>query len=135
MTSAQLNRSTSVEEVFRDLATAIELLVQRAGNGSVSPEQWRRADEILEALPLSSYEFSLARRRLGNARMYLHEGEKGAASFELKLLQGQVASLSDAFLGDNALPMRRLRINRKLRGDRLSAASGRSTGRRRSALS
>jgi hypothetical protein len=49
---------------------------------SVSPLR-----DLLEALPLDSVEFSLAKNRLANAEHYLKVGEYGAARFELRLLR------------------------------------------------
>jgi hypothetical protein len=43
---------------------------------------------MLEALPLTSAEFSLAANRLANAQHYLESGECGGARYELCLLHG-----------------------------------------------
>ena len=45
---------------------------------------------ILECLPLSTSEFDLAKKRIGNAKRYLRSHERGAARYEIRLLFGSL---------------------------------------------
>ena len=51
---------------------------------------------MLAALPLSSSEFGLAGNRLNNARRYFQSAERGAARYELRLLERTLQSLADS---------------------------------------
>ena len=55
-------------------------------------ERRRIADlrALLESLPLATDEFALAARRLQNADRYLRSRERGAARYELRLLDGSL---------------------------------------------
>ena len=46
--------------------------------------------ELLRSLPLASDQYAVASRRLANARRYLTVGERGAAEYELRLLEGSL---------------------------------------------
>lgn len=56
------------------------------------PERIEWIQRLLESLPLSTSEFGLAMARLENAERYLISNERGAAMFELKLLEGNLQS-------------------------------------------
>ncbi|MHB0955391.1 MAG: hypothetical protein ACYC0X_03335 [Pirellulaceae bacterium] len=46
--------------------------------------------DLLRSLPLASDQYALASRRLSNASRYLTAGERGAAEYELRLLEGSL---------------------------------------------
>ena len=52
-------------------------------------------DLLLESLPLSTNEFGLARNRLKNAGRYMACAERGAAQYELKMLECNLRSWAD----------------------------------------
>jgi hypothetical protein len=51
--------------------------------------------DLLRSLPLATEQFALASRRLANARRYLTAGERGAAVYELRLLEGVLFEPAD----------------------------------------
>lgn len=71
--------------------------LQRSG---VAPDELAELSGLFEALPLASDEFALACRRLENARRYLSAGERGAARYELQLLEGGLMNASAARAGN-----------------------------------
>ena len=52
------------------------------------------AETLMSTLPIATGEFVAARNRLRNALQYYEGGEPGAASYELRLLAGQLQPLS-----------------------------------------
>jgi hypothetical protein len=69
------------------LCQALDNLLGRAGRGGCFVGGFEQTRQILEALPLTSTEFSLAVNRLANAQRYVQYGEHGAARYELRLLR------------------------------------------------
>ena len=84
-------------ELFEIFALALELLEKQSTNETVLPGQWEDLRQILEALPLSSPEFSVGVNRLENVHRYFQQEENGAAMFELRLLQRRMGALRQEF--------------------------------------
>ena len=90
----QQHRQTSFE--IRD---RIELILNRLRHVIESPAdkpaaiaELKEVAQLFECLPLSSFEFELAIRRLQNGVRYLQSDEYGAAQFELRLLASSFRS-------------------------------------------
>jgi hypothetical protein len=67
-------------------------LLDGIGRRCVSSRELVLIAELLETLPLATEFFSLAKRRLLNARRYLDSAEFGAAGYELRLLHGMLSA-------------------------------------------
>jgi hypothetical protein len=66
-----------------ELAFHLERAYEHAGRPSAS-EPLCRCQIVLEALPITTTEYSLLRNRLRNAERYSMQREKGAARFEIR---------------------------------------------------
>ena len=73
---------------FKVVRDEVKSLVDVTGRRCVSSRELAQIAEFLETLPLTTERFSLARQRLRNAQRYLESAEFGAASYELRLLDG-----------------------------------------------
>ena len=80
---------TSVEDRFRQTLEVLDHLLKQVGHQEVD---FHILDRLLQGLPLSSGEFSLASNRLRNAAGYLVSSEIGAAKWELTALRNQIES-------------------------------------------
>jgi hypothetical protein len=80
------------ESLRVQLCRTLEYLLTQAASDGDPDAGFEQARQVLEALPLATAEFSVARNRLANGRRYLQSGECGAARFELRLL---LQSLND----------------------------------------
>jgi hypothetical protein len=74
------------------LCQVLDNLLDRVGRASSAVSGFEQTRQLLEVLPLSSAEFSLAVHRLANAQRYLQSGERGAARYELGLLRRSLES-------------------------------------------
>ncbi len=78
----------SVVDVRRlELLQALDALLTHTRRGLRPVIDLKRVRPMLEALPLTSAEFSLAANRLANVRRYVESAEYGAARYELRLLR------------------------------------------------
>ncbi len=84
-----LRRSFTVEDI---VATAMGRLMLITNQGTTCVTAFQEVRMLLEALPLSEHDFSVATRRLENAQMYFAAGEFGAGKYELRLLMGLLAA-------------------------------------------
>lgn len=75
-----------LQELLRSTVNCLDKLAAQVRGGKADAGDFHRARAALAWLPLSTSEFALATKRLGNARRYLLIGEPGAASYELRLL-------------------------------------------------
>ncbi len=91
MSSEQLQTVDKLVNVWDAAVAAVEGLAEQVKRGSVNG-QLNEVHELLEALPLSSGDFSRVLNNLRNAERYLQSRESGAASYELRLLAGAVRS-------------------------------------------
>ena len=101
MQSQHQVRVSSVAEVRSRLIGRLERLVDRLPDDNGWLDGLMESLVMLNALPLSSHEFSVAVNRLRNAQRYLVAKEPGAAHFELSLL---LASLKNS---EQEKPVRR----------------------------
>lgn len=88
-------KSVSYEELF-DLAVQRIKTVVRRPQLVKFDEFFAHLRQMLESLPLSTGEFSLALNRLNSSRRYLAYGETGAACYELKQLMGGLERMREA---------------------------------------
>jgi hypothetical protein len=65
---------------------------RKVSSGTPPADSGDVARRALEALPLATEEAAVMRNRLANARSYLEAGERGAASYELRLLACSLCS-------------------------------------------
>jgi hypothetical protein len=78
----------SVLDVRRfELLGVLDRLLAAVERGPGRVTDLEQVRPLLEALPLTRTEFSLAVNRLANVRRYLESGECGAARYELRLLR------------------------------------------------
>ena len=78
--------SHSFEALFRRAAEMVAELARTVTARRDSRSLFATVEQELAALPLAADEYALVRCRLHNARRYTHEGEPGAAGFELGLM-------------------------------------------------
>ncbi len=81
------------EKCLRVLELAVQLLIERTSMGDYWAEGLQDAEDLLVALPLALDEFAFANRHLQNAAGYCQQEEFGAATFELRVLRGQLQQL------------------------------------------
>lgn len=91
MLSKRAQTAENLVNVWEAAVAAVEALAEQVKRGSVNG-QLNEVQELLEALPLSSGDFSRVLNNLRNAERYLRSRESGAASYELRLLAGAVRS-------------------------------------------
>lgn len=75
-----------VEACCFELLSSLLHLDREIACGEAATNRFDRAFALLAALPLTSSDFSVSARRLGNVRHYNASGEAGAATYELRLL-------------------------------------------------
>ncbi|MCO6459136.1 MAG: hypothetical protein J5I93_27825 [Pirellulaceae bacterium] len=80
----------SVDLLARQISQGLRRLIDSPGSRTVSRQQLADSRLLLEALPMATNEFAVARRRLQNADRYLRSDEWGAARYELRLLYGML---------------------------------------------
>jgi hypothetical protein len=83
---------TTLEQIHSHATACLETLIERVSSDTPPADSWDVARKALEALPLATEEAATARNRLSNARSYLEAGERGAASYELRLLACSLAN-------------------------------------------
>jgi len=80
------SQAASVEEIRRLAALRLQSLMPKLNDTTRAADEIENLREIIESLPLSTAESSLAMNRLRNAQRYLSSDELGAARCELRLL-------------------------------------------------
>jgi hypothetical protein len=89
MSSQQVQTVETLGNVCDAAVATVEVLAEQVkrgkGNGPL-----REVQELLEALPLSSADFSRVWNNVKNAERYMQSQEWGAAAYELRLLAGAV---------------------------------------------
>ena len=83
------------EEIREVLIFAVDELIKGISEAKVSDGEFAAARLAIEALPLTTDEFCVTINRLKNAQRYLDSGERGAASYELKMLSRRLTSNED----------------------------------------
>lgn len=76
----------SVETRFFEFVMSLLRLDSGISSGGAVADGFTRARALLDALPLTSSDFSTSAQQLNNARRYHASGELGAAKYELNLL-------------------------------------------------
>ena len=71
---------------FHEALMALITVNKALAHGKIVTDAFDDTHRILEALPLTSNDFSVSSRRLSNTRHYHEIGENGAAIYELNLL-------------------------------------------------
>ena len=88
MSTQEQVRAPSADEVRDQLVRSLRKLAGEDLEAAGWKERLTDAAMLLESLPLTTSEFSVATNRLNNARRYLASNEHGAARYELRLLIG-----------------------------------------------
>ena len=96
MSTKEQDRVASAEEVRDRLVEYLKPLIEQEKVADVWKDLLTRAALLLESLPLTTSEFSVAMNRLNNARRYLESDERGAARYELRLLIGGLTPKPEA---------------------------------------
>ena len=91
MSSLRMQPVDKLVNVWDAAVAAVEALAEQVKRGNVNGPL-REVQELLEALPLSSGDFCRVANNLKNAERYLESQERGAASYELRMLAGAVRS-------------------------------------------
>ena len=81
----------TIADYYHFVRTLVEQLIEGTFTGPISSNELSLVAEMLQTLPWSYDEFSLANRRLANVLNYLNTGEFGAARYELQLLNGMLS--------------------------------------------
>jgi hypothetical protein len=81
------SRPTVIQQKFCE---SVERLEKSIRQESSEFGELQHLAELLDALPLTTEEYGVARNRLRNASRYLRSGERGAAQYELGLLFGSL---------------------------------------------
>jgi hypothetical protein len=89
MSSVQVRTVEKLVNVWEAAIETLEALAEQVKHGNVDG-QLGEVQALLEALPLSSGDFSRVANNLKNAERYLHSNEYGAAAYELRMLTGAV---------------------------------------------
>jgi hypothetical protein len=82
-----------VATVWDDVAEQVGKVRTALARGVVAAADWKKLHVGLEALPLTTEDFGVCLNELLHARQYLEAGERGAAWYELKLLEGRLQLL------------------------------------------
>src|SRR5262245_3388302 len=89
MSSVQVRTAEKLVNVWQAAIATLATLAEQVKRGNVNG-QLGEVQALLEALPLSSGDFSRVSNNLKNAERYLQSNECGAAAYELRLLTGAV---------------------------------------------
>jgi hypothetical protein len=81
---------TSERNLLEKVMDAVRKLESAIRSRQPSQGLCRDVECALAALPLAADEFTVMKSRLMNAVRYLRRGERGAASFELRLVAGSL---------------------------------------------
>ena len=81
------------EQRLRVLELTVDVLIARAQMKDYWAEGIQAVEEILESLPLSTFEYASLSQSLKNAVKYCQIKESGAATFELRVLRGKLQRL------------------------------------------
>jgi hypothetical protein len=84
---------TTLEQILSHATACLATLIQQVPSGTPPTDCWNVARKALEALPLATEETAVMQNRLANAQGYLEAGERGAASYELRLLACSLTNL------------------------------------------
>ena len=84
-----------VEAGFFELLMSLLHLDREISHGEAAANRFERAFVLLTAVPLTSTDFSVSARRLGNVRHYNAAGETGAAAYELRLLIRSIRRIAE----------------------------------------
>jgi hypothetical protein len=92
------HRVHTVADLQRQAVRGVQGLIRVVSRKFASDDGFDRLEELLQSLPLPTHEFAVAANRLANARRYAAADERGAATYELKLLIGGLnnGSLADS---------------------------------------
>jgi hypothetical protein len=88
----QQSAPQTLEQIRALVFTRLIQLIDQVSIGTSPADSWDQARQALEALPLAAEEAAVMRNRFANARSYLEAGERGAASYELRLLACRLAN-------------------------------------------
>jgi len=89
----KLTSGQTVHELCCDACRLLSRLYYAVHEGSATPKAFEEAHDLIAALPLTTSDFDLTSRRLGNARRYSEVGETGAATYELGLAERSLAKI------------------------------------------
>jgi hypothetical protein len=98
-----------MEEIWRTAMSRLRVLLALVAHGHEASFAFEEFFAMLAALPLSSSEFGIAGNRLNNARRYIYSAERGAARYELRLLERTLQSLADSQTNSCIEPRQRKR--------------------------
>ena len=93
--STQQQVAVTVESIRSGLVQHLQKLIDRAWSLKQEDDAFLDAVGMLNGLPLSTSEFTVAMNRLRNAHRYLVANEPGAARYELRLLLCSVRPEAD----------------------------------------
>ncbi len=90
MTTTRNTERPTLKGVLRPLLNVLGHLAREVREGRSGHGELNALRELLETLPFSTEEFSLATNRLANAHRYVKAREVGAAKWELNALRQQL---------------------------------------------
>jgi len=77
---------TTLCDTWRSLAHQASCMTDKLGSGELPNQDFEQIRGMLQHTPLSTNEFQAVCRRLTNIQTYLSRRERGAATYELRLL-------------------------------------------------
>ena len=92
MKSTYERESITLATVFRPVISTLAQLARHVRDGRSADQELEELRFLLETLPLTTEQFSLATNRLKNAHGYVKARENGAARWELNALRQQLAN-------------------------------------------
>jgi hypothetical protein len=84
--NSRVRQTSLVSGAFARLIHSAKRLLLDISNGMSDSRRYDDVRDQLTSVPLTTKEYTVALRRLGNAMRYARLGEKGAARYELMLL-------------------------------------------------
>lgn len=88
-TSQEFSKATS-DDIRDEVCRCLDQWIRAVHRGRCTLDKLPDLRDLIDALPLSSGDYCTAVNRISNAKRYLESNERGAARYELKLLDSSL---------------------------------------------
>lgn len=78
-------------EIRQRIVYSVEFLLQHSCSNEIALARTHEIGSLVDSLPFATAQYGVAKNRIRNALKYFQSEEFGAASYELRLLLGQLA--------------------------------------------